>query len=176
MKNNTPSTLLIIGFYLIPLSLLLRASQINLPFFLTLLWFFFGTHVLYAIIGKITIMKNGLTTAKITTVLYLLGFIIVLYWYNPHHITAGPALCIVGFAINYAVMAANGGRMPVRCPQEWIIDTHLYVAMKNADPDKTKMNILGDWIHASTDIGKSPGDCIIEIGPWFTAVEIFLFF
>ena len=178
MKAPLTGSLLMIacGLEFMLLSILFPARKINLALAGCIIWFFIGFEVSFFIAKRI--VKDKLVIfdrSDMGYILYFSNFIVLLYWYNPHHITISSAFFPIGLLFNCAVMNANNGKMPA-LSRHIITDTNTYIAMSRKGVNKTRFNVLGDWIPTPFNYLSSPGDILMEMGPLATGIEILWFF
>ncbi len=113
---------------------------------------------------------------RVSKPLPLFGLLATLQFSNPQHIIIGFMCISAGYMGNFIVMMANGYRMPVAAfvfPDD--SDVSEYKEMIRSGNQKTRMNLLGDWIPLMGYL-HSPGDMLISVGTLIAAVEIYFFF
>lgn len=106
---------------------------------------------------------------------YIVGM--ALLWVNKHH--PGLTLILIGVFLNFVVMAANGGRMPVSVEAASVLDPY-YVQALQSDlygkhqmlTESTRFAFLGDIIPITKPY---PRDQVISIGDVVMNVGIFIF-
>ncbi|CAM2919367.1 DUF5317 domain-containing protein [Paenibacillus sediminis] len=123
--------------------------------------------------------------ASASNYLYLSVYVIGLYflWINRHH--HGFNLIFAGVLLNFIVMAANGGRMPVSEEAATILDPHFVQALKEGLYAKhqlltehTWFGFLGDIIPLTTPYPRSQvisiGDVVMNVGVYIYIQHLML--
>lgn len=113
-----------------------------------------------------------------SNIVFMLVYIAGLYflWENRHH--SGFFIIFIGVLLNFIVMAANGGRMPVSLEASTVLDPYFIEALKSdlygkhaAITEATRLAFLGDIIPLSAPYPReqviSIGDVIMNIGVFF---------
>lgn len=117
--------------------------------------------------------------ASASNYFYLAIYVIGIYflWVNRHH--AGFLGILIGVLLNFIVMAANGGRMPVSLEAASILDPYFAEVLKEGIyakhqllTDTTWFGFLGDIILLSSPY---PREQVISIGDVVMNIGIFLF-
>ena len=117
--------------------------------------------------------------ASISEYVFIVVYVIGLYflWVNRHH--AGFMVIFVGVFLNFIVMAANDGRMPVSLEAATILDPYFaqiiqegIYAKHQLLTDSTWFGFLGDIIPITKPY---PRDQVISIGDVVMNVGIFIF-
>ncbi|OXM13878.1 DUF5317 domain-containing protein [Paenibacillus herberti] len=105
-------------------------------------------------------------------VIYVTG--ISLLWLNRHQ--QGLGIILVGVLLNFAVMLANGGRMPVALEAAAVLDPIYTEMLKSGDAvtkhflmnESTRLSFLGDIIPLGPPYPRSQaisiGDVVINVG------------
>lgn len=117
----------------------------------------------------------GWMSAYIFLAVYVIGLFFL--WVNRQH--AGFVLIFIGVLLNFIVMAANGGRMPVSSEAASVLDPFFVQALQEGIygkhqllTDKTWFAFLGDIIPITNPY---PRDQVISIGDVIMNIGIFFF-
>ncbi|WP_223701255.1 DUF5317 domain-containing protein [Sutcliffiella deserti] len=113
-----------------------------------------------------------------SNIVFLLVYVAGLYflWMNRHH--SGFIIIFFGVLLNFLVMAANGGRMPVSLEASTVLGPYFIEALQSglygkheAITEATRLAFLGDIIPLSAPYPReqviSIGDVIMNIGVFF---------
>jgi hypothetical protein len=147
--------------------------------YLNVLWMGVALHLLLALFSRTSLLSftplPGLT--PMGGVLYVAALCLLVAFSMLNMQVLGVRVIGIGLLLNTAVIAINGGQMPVQAsslaevgvPDELqpFRDTGLWSAHALMD-DNTLAALLGDWIHVSIPFGDqmllSPGDLVIVAG------------
>jgi hypothetical protein len=122
-----------------------------------------------------TIEIIKLSSNYIFILVYIIGLFFL--WLNRSH--SGFSVIFIGVALNFIVMAVNGGRMPVSLEAAMLLDPYYANAIENGLYGKhmilsenTNLAFLGDIIPLTPPY---PREQIISIGDVMMNIGIFLF-
>ncbi|MDG4658354.1 DUF5317 domain-containing protein [Ectobacillus antri] len=127
------------------------------------------------------IMQDKILFVKtLSNYIYILVYIVGLFflYINRHH--RGFTIILIGVLLNFIVIAANGGRMPVSIEAATVLDPVFVDMLKNGDlyakhqalTSDTNLGFLGDIIPITDPYPKSQ---VISIGDVIMNVGIFIF-
>ncbi|WP_221567179.1 DUF5317 domain-containing protein [Alkalihalobacillus sp. TS-13] len=138
------------------------------PVLLLTQWLIFLLQNKFEIFGKMS--------PYVFTLIYIVG--LALLWLNRHH-GIGVWLILIGVFLNFIVMAANNGRMPVSLEAAQTLDPVYgealqegYYGKHTALTDGTYLGFLGDVIALPAFY---PREQVISIGDIIMNIGIFLF-
>lgn len=117
--------------------------------------------------------------AEASNYVYLGVYVVGLYFLLVNRRHSGFHLIFIGVLLNFIVMAANGGRMPVSLEAASVLDPYFVEVLKEgiyakhqALTDSTWFGFLGDIIPLSSPY---PREQVISIGDVVMNIGIFLF-
>lgn len=145
-------------------------AQIIMP-----LWIIFALILILEISGKLKRHKLLSVGAEAGIIqMTLVFFTIALQVYNRDHIMFGILFCSIGLISQCATEATNGWRMPAAVNVISECKSPRYVKINHQGAVKTRLNWLGDWIPNGNYL-VSPGDILIDIVLYTSAIQFFFF-